>query len=173
MSGELRPGLPLPIMVIGDDPPNFVNFDRITIFSMRVLEMLRPFDINFRPQRLFVFAAVSLLFFADVARLSAQNTPVAELSKPEAEKAMQLYKELQDARKQWQDFKDAMRYKYGTELVQSLHLSGMQVTHLIESAGGGANKEVLLPVDWGQGVDFSSNFKFIVPANNQQTCSSR
>ena len=127
-------------------------------------------DDMFHPERLFLCAAVSLLFFADAARASAQNTAVAQLNNADADKATQLYKNLQDARKQWQDFKDAMRDKYGTELVQSLHLTGMQVISV--EASGGTNKRVLVPNDWGLGVDLSSNFKFIVPANNQQTCSS-
>ena len=63
-----------------------------------------------------------------------------------------------------QDFKISMRDKYGSELVQRLHLIDPNVTHMTTDPN---QKNLILPVDWGMGIDFSSDFKFIVPAKNQ------
>ena len=67
-----------------------------------------------------------------------------ELNNADAEKAMELYEQLQDAQKQWQDFKVSMRDKYGSELVQRLHLTDPNVTHM---ATGPNQKAVIFPID--------------------------
>lgn len=82
-----------------------------------------------------------------------QDALVLELRKEDAARAKELYNRLTQAQKEWDDFVWSVRLKY---------TSPPPGTDTSEIAGAGRRGGVVLR-DWGSGIRFTKDFRYIVP----------
>ncbi len=88
---------------------------------------------------------------------SSQEALVAELSREESANAAELHKRLVTAQKEWDDYKIAIRDKYGSVLVKNL--PPLRRTRVQESDGTSR----AMPSAWMGGIEFSTDYRFAVP----------
>jgi hypothetical protein len=89
---------------------------------------------------------------------SPQEALVVELSKEESAKATEFYNRVATAQKEWENYKVAIRDKYGPILANTVPMD--QRTRIPDYAG---KKDVFMPLAWIEGIEFSRDFRFAVP----------
>ena len=78
---------------------------------------------------------------------------MVELTREESAKAAELYNRLTAADKEWRAFKAGIQSKYGPTLVRDV-AEGGKLYH----------EGIPMPAEWMNGVAFSKDFRFAVPA---------
>jgi len=104
------------------------------------------------------FLIGALLGVPLAASASPQDTAVAELSREDSTKAAELYKQLKVAELAWTDFMAQVRRQYGPVVAKSL-----PPARRASVMGEGGHELFELPSEWGGGIKFSTDFKFVLP----------
>jgi hypothetical protein len=98
------------------------------------------------------FAVAIVLAFC----ASPQDTAVAELSKEDSAKAADLYRRLRTAEQEWAEFKTSVQQKYGPGLAMPNRRNQVQIT---------GQQPFFIPSEWSGGIEFSTDFRFAIPAS--------
>jgi hypothetical protein len=96
------------------------------------------------------------LIFVIVGSVGAQTANVVELSKADSEEVKQAYDRLQDAQVHWQAIQDNIREKYAM-VPEGDATAGRTVITTI------AGKNRVYREGFEFGIEFSKDFRFIVP----------
>lgn len=99
----------------------------------------------------------ALLFGISAVRALCQSREIAELSKEESARGAELYKRMLSADKNWDNFRDEIREKYG-----QLHAKGAPpetIQHFITNDG----REFAMNPEWTEDIEFTSDFRFAIP----------
>ncbi len=103
-------------------------------------------------RRNFSACALTGLF---AAHANGQEASVAELTRADSTKASELYKRLKAAEADWADFTTAIKEKYGP--IAAKDLPDRLRARFFKPDG----TEVVMPAFWTQGIEFSSDFRFV------------
>ncbi len=109
-----------------------------------------------------ILAILALMITAS-PRLSTQNALVVELSKEDSVKAAELYQRLSAAQAEWEAFRLTIRDKYGP-IVNKTAPRDRQSSLTTRDRAGILVREIPMPSEWAQGITFSPDFRFAVPA---------
>jgi hypothetical protein len=90
---------------------------------------------------------------------SSQDTAVAELNKEDSAKAADLYRRLRTAEQEWAAFKTSVQQKYGPGLAKALPPDRRTDVQYTGQPG------FSMPSEWGNGIEFSTDFRFAIPAS--------
>jgi hypothetical protein len=105
--------------------------------------------------------ALAVLITAASVHLSSQDALVIELTKEESAKAADLYHRFLAAQADWEAFHETIRDKYGPTL------SNRVAKNRLTMAWKRDKTEVLMPDAWAHGIEFSTDFRYAVPAKPQ------
>jgi hypothetical protein len=97
-----------------------------------------------------------------------QDALVVPLSNEETAHARELYQRMVAAQEAFIKYKDEIRLKYGPKLGSEVPESRRVRVNIKGPGGVPALSDFTMPLDWFEGIEFTTDFRFAVPKRNKK-----